>query len=623
MWSWSDRWILIKVVTVISLQIDVFMRMRIYLSALMMLVLSSVQAQTIELVKEVNPGEGSSLFFSPVRLGDEIIYGNVDPEFGIELWKTDGTAEGTDIFEDLNPDPNASSYCFPNPLISNGDLMFFCGTDEVGTSLFVANAQTGSLEKIELDGIDFYAPEFFHPLGDRMVMTINSLEHGREYWISDGTSEGTFMLKDIHEGPDGSVPSFFSDIKYFEFNDHLIFRANDGIHGYELWVTDGTQDGTKMMLDFNASSQASIYGEKYAAIDDKLFFSVYAQNTMDYEVWVYSTTTEQVEKLNDIVVSEDIAQTELIGSFNGKVYFTGLVGTEHFLWETDGSSEGTTAVFEFDVQLSAIEYAQLIGLQNDYLVFSTSSNGGIEFWRTDGTAVGTFKLSNADSPLSSLSTSLTCNLGDKMLLRCYDSNGDGQMWVTDGTADGTEKLADVTVFYFGAFPEDQHVPYEEKVIDGVLYFGGITDAAGHELWRTDGTVDGTFMIEDFTPGPDGFSPTSIIRVGDDKVIFEGTTPETGRELYRIMVEPNSNNDLEHEDRSIVLSPNPSSGLFKVEWSDKDRYYKGEILDVQGRVVWSKDSLSSGKYQEVDLKAGVYILVLSDERSYYSRKLIIN
>lgn len=90
-----------------------------------------------------------------------------------------------------------------------------------------------------------------------------------------------------------------------------------------------------------------------------------------------------------------------------------------------------------------------------------------------------------------------------------------------------------------------------------------------------------------------------------------------------MVEPNSNNDLEHEDRSIVLSPNPSSGLFKVEWSDKDRYYKGEILDVQGRVVWSKDSLSSGKYQEVDLKAGVYILVLSDERSYYSRKLIIN
>ena len=129
------------------------------------------------------------------------------------------------------------------------------------------------------------------------------------------------------------------------------------------------------------------------------------------------------------------------------------------------------------------------------------------------------------------------------------------------------------------------------------------------------------MVEDFIPGPASFSPTSIIRLGN-QVLFEGFTPETGIEVYRMMVEPNSNNDLENEDRSIVLSPNPSSGLFKVEWSDKDRYYKGEILDVQGRVVWSKDSLSSGKYQEVDLEAGVYILVLSNERSYYSRKLII-
>ena len=601
---------------------DVFMRMRIYLSALMMLVLSSVEAQTIELVKDVNPGEGSSMFFSPVRLGDEIIYGNVEPEFGAELWRTDGTAEGTDIVLDIQPDLLSSSFCFPNPMISNGDLMFLCAEDEINTTLWVANAQDGSVEKILIDGMDAVLPEYFHPLGDKMVFAGKTQQYGIEFFISDGTQEGTFMLKDIHEGSNSSAPVFFPDIQYFEFDDKLVFRANDGIHGYELWITDGTQDGTKMIMDFNASSQSSSYRGNYAALEDKLFFSLFNQNTASYDIWVYNSSTEQAEKLNDVVASEDIAQTELLGTFNGKVYFTGSVGTAHFLWETDGSSEGTTAIFEFDEQLSATASSNLVSTQNDYLVFSTISNGETEFWRTNGTAAGTFKLSASGSALSSLVSIFACNLGNKVLLRCFDSNGEGQLWVIDGTVDGTEKLADVNVFYLNSFPQDQHVPYEEKVIDGVLYFGGITDAAGHELWRTDGTVDGTFMVEDFIPGPDGLSPTSIIRLGN-QVLFEGFTSETGLELYRMAVEPNSNNDLENEDRSIVLSPNPSSGLFKVEWSNKDRYYKGEILDVQGRVVWSKDFLSSGKYQEVDLKAGVYILVLSNERSYYSRKLIIN
>jgi ELWxxDGT repeat protein len=596
--------------------------MRIYLSALMMLVLSSVQAQTIELVKEVNPGFVSSLFFSPVRLGDEIIYGNVDPEFGSELWRTDGTAEGTDIVLDIQPNLLVSSFCFPNPMISNGDLMFLCANDGINITLWVANAQDGSVEKILIDGMDAVLPEFFHPLGDKMVFAGTRQQYGIEFYISDGTEEGTFMLKDIYEGSISSAPNFFPEIQYFEFDGKLVFRANDGIHGYELWITDGTQDGTKMIMDFNASSQSSSYGEDYAALEEKLFFSLFNQNTMSYEIWVYNSSTEQAEKLNDVVVSEDIAQTELLGAFNGKVYFTGSVGTAHFLWETDGSSEGTTAIFEFDEPLSAFEPSNLVGIQNDYLVFSTISNEETEFWRTDGTAGGTFKLGDPDSALSSLNTLFTCNLGNKMLLRCYGSNGEDQMWVTDGTITGTKKLADVRVAYLNDFSQDQHVPYEEKIIDGVLYFGGITDVAGYELWRTDGTVDGTFMVEDFIPGPGSFGPKSIIRLGN-QVLFEGNTPETGYELYRLAVEPNANNELVHEDRSIVLSPNPSSGLFKVEWSDKDRHYKGEIMDVQGRVVWSKDSLSSGKYQEVDLEAGVYILVLSNERSYYSRKLIIN
>ena len=96
-----------------------------------------------------------------------------------------------------------------------------------------------------------------------------------------------------------------------------------------------------------------------------------------------------------------------------------------------------------------------------------------------------------------------------------------------------------------------------------------------------------------------------------------------RARHRLVVEPNSTEQNQKLDPSLLLYPNPTAGLFRVEWRDKDSFYKGEILDAQGRVVWSKTSLSSGEYQEVDLEAGVYILVLSNERSYHSRKLIIN
>ena len=70
--------------------------------------------------------------------------------------------------------------------------------------------------------------------------------HGNELWKTDGTEEGTTMVKDIRDGSDSSNPYGFT-----EFNGELYFVADDGVHGFELWKTDGTGIGTILVADID------------------------------------------------------------------------------------------------------------------------------------------------------------------------------------------------------------------------------------------------------------------------------------------------------------------------------------------------------------------------------------
>jgi large repetitive protein len=65
-------------------------------------------------------------------------------------------------------------------------------------------------------------------------------------WRSDGTAEGTFLVKDINPGPAGAFPSDFAVM-----NGLLYFDALEPLTGFELWRTDGTESGTVLVYDAN------------------------------------------------------------------------------------------------------------------------------------------------------------------------------------------------------------------------------------------------------------------------------------------------------------------------------------------------------------------------------------
>ena len=79
---------------------------------------------------------------------------------------------------------------------------------------------------------------------------------GEEVWVTDGTSDGTKLLLDIHAGPKSSGASMFLSCG----DGNVYFGADDGKNGRELWATDGTTAGTRMVSDLVAGSTGSVLG---------------------------------------------------------------------------------------------------------------------------------------------------------------------------------------------------------------------------------------------------------------------------------------------------------------------------------------------------------------------------
>ncbi|MEL6495576.1 MAG: hypothetical protein AAFQ41_10710, partial [Cyanobacteria bacterium J06623_7] len=111
-------------------------------------------------------------------------------------------------------------------------------------------------------------PRNLFEFGDRLYFAADNDENGVELFVSDGTREGTQLLADINPsfssgsyrpylepmGEDSemvvnSFPNSSNPSNFVEFSDRLYFAADNGENGNELYVTDGTAEGTQLVVD--------------------------------------------------------------------------------------------------------------------------------------------------------------------------------------------------------------------------------------------------------------------------------------------------------------------------------------------------------------------------------------
>jgi ELWxxDGT repeat protein len=98
-------------------------------------------------------------------------------------------------------------------------------------------------------------PSSLTAFDDRLLFTANDGVHGRELWATDGTAAGTAMVKDIQAGAGGSSP-----FELTPADGVFYFSANDGVHGLELWRSDGTAAGTRLVEDVAPGAASSRSG---------------------------------------------------------------------------------------------------------------------------------------------------------------------------------------------------------------------------------------------------------------------------------------------------------------------------------------------------------------------------
>jgi len=106
-----------------------------------------------------------------------------------------------------------------------------------------------------------------------------SEEHGYELWISDGIQANISLFADLHPGPESSYPDLLTPLP----NGRIVFLADDGLHGLELWTTD-CNSPPELIHDILPGNTSSYDGfPVMIVLHNHLFF----QPMLDFNLVIY------------------------------------------------------------------------------------------------------------------------------------------------------------------------------------------------------------------------------------------------------------------------------------------------------------------------------------------------
>ncbi len=220
----------------------------------------------------------------------------------------------------------------PGALFGSQVILASYGVGGVGSEPYLAPARGGDpvlLADLYPGSIGSF-PSGFVPFRRGVWFLAREVTTGWEPFVSDGTAANTLLLADIAPGNTSSVGNFGQA----RIGDYVFFQADDQASGYEPWVTDGTVAGTRMLRDLSPGSPLSM---------------IPGSNFVEW---------------------------------HGRCYFPASVPGGRFLYVSDGTAAGTTAV----VSLGSLDVGQLLATEDRIFLSGGSSR---ELWESDGTAAGT------------------------------------------------------------------------------------------------------------------------------------------------------------------------------------------------------------------------------------------
>ena len=420
-----------------------------------------------------------------VAVGDRLVFSiSFGPQRG--LWTTDGTREGTQRLNDV-PDFE--------PLATLDGRLFFMGSIK---SIWVTDGTPSGTNETDIDdALGTSRVLNAQPMGDRLMFITSSYPERYALWSTRGSAATTHAIMDIERNS-----NFSSAAEGFVVNDRYYFAHDNGVHGRELWSTDG--ENAQLVKDINPDRRDGLTFAAFGHVrpDGHVIFGARRYDT-GTEPWVTDGTAAGTHLIANIAqdIPVESSQPKLLRASGDRVFFSATVDDEQMIVVSDGSSSGTDVIGygvantiyppvtwrgRYFFSSDALYVATTPGVAPEMIynaqttpypvangvVFESKRSNTLS--RSDGTGAGTMPILQ----LSGLGEARIFPTGDI----AWVTDRSNRLWKTDGTVAGS-----------------MEIPLEPGLTSAVLDIIAVGDAyfvleSSGTLWKTDGTSAGMQIV---------------------------------------------------------------------------------------------------------------------------------
>jgi ELWxxDGT repeat protein len=468
--------------------------------------------------------------------GGRLFFNACSPELGCELWSSDGSVAGTAPVGELVPGPESGVMV---ELEAAGDRAFLIA-DSPSRALWLADARgltrLREAPEARLLTLQGTARAFFFALAD-----------GDEVWTSDGTAAGTRPLTSF--APRKPFPEYSPVLTVLD--GRARFVANNGKQGVELWSVGALPESLRRLTDFRNRSVA--VSDVQTAGGRTVFVAVTGPDGP--RLWSSRGDFRSSAPLAGCAGGCPSPASELAPLGPGRFVFYGRNRDGRGIWITDGTAAGTRLLRQIELRHSL---SQAVSAGGRALILITEEYEIGELWVTDGTAAGTVRVAEGGPGWSHYygwgGRLQAGTANGQILFAGATVGGYGEvLWRSDGSPASSRQITDARIgrssgphlltrfrdgllvqscaFTPDVYPSDEHL--ELRFVQGTEVTLLLSQASCYssdlvalgdtalflqyldnqiQLWRTDGTPEGTFAL---VAGSSVSWPSSPVRFGDE------------------------------------------------------------------------------------------------------------
>ncbi|OJH41452.1 hypothetical protein BON30_11400 [Cystobacter ferrugineus] len=521
-------------------------------------------------------------------VNDMLYFVAEDPTVGVELWRSDGSERGTVLVRNIDPRDAAGTSPSSGPLDLSavGDTLYFTADDgHSGYELWKSQGQAWNTVRVKDIHREWWSaggtnPYILGTAGGLWFFHARERKGGSAYlttqvlWRTDGTEAGTFAVMPLDSDwadlplPEGA--SLGSDFIFSTYGSQgalwktagaasgdvvqlwtgaypgaletaggqVFFYGTQSGLGEELWRTDGTPEGTRVVMDLVPGWGSSV-PRSFTPVGQWLYFTA-QDGVSGREVWRTDGTPEGTSRVADLMPGSGSSNPSGLTDVGGALFFVATTDVGLGLWRVGGPQEAPALVAVLAPPgSSTVAPTSFTAAAGRLFFVAKDPEHGAELWTSDGTSGGTRRVGDLwPGTGESLPKELVA-VGGLLFFTAEDGVSGRELWRSDGTGEGTFRLADIHPGSGSSFKDDDSQLIQGSRLfglesEGLLLFAASAPGSGNELWLSDGTREGTRRLVDLFPGAHSAMPRGFVRLGD-RVAFAADDGRTGREPWLLEV----------------------------------------------------------------------------------------